>query len=120
VVVQFRGKKVILHCAGYTQAIKRDVFKELVSSNKRYRARNRNVPGIPTPNVDWEVRWEEPIPTPAPNEESFKPSYTGTLKGDDYPIEMDADGDPIMSACLRRTEEIELIPTLLADAEEAA
>ena len=34
---QFRGKKVILHGGGYTATIKRDAFKELVASNRRYR-----------------------------------------------------------------------------------
>jgi hypothetical protein len=29
----------------------------------------------------------------------------GALQGDDYPIEMDADGYPIMPACLRRSPE---------------
>ena len=41
VLVQFRGKKVILHCAGYTDTIKRDTFKQLVASNRRYRKRNQ-------------------------------------------------------------------------------
>ena len=44
VTVQFRTRKkkkveklVVLHCAGYTATIRREVFKELVASNKRYR-----------------------------------------------------------------------------------
>ena len=48
VTVQFRTRKkkkveklVVLHCAGYTATIKRDTFKELVASNKRYRKRNK-------------------------------------------------------------------------------
>ena len=40
VLVQFRGKKVILHGDGYTATIKRDVFKELVAINRRRRKRN--------------------------------------------------------------------------------
>jgi hypothetical protein len=38
VLCQFRGKKVMVHHAGYTQAIKRDLFKEFqqaVSSTER-------------------------------------------------------------------------------------
>ena len=34
---QFRGKKVVLHHAGYMQAIKREVFKALIAANRRYR-----------------------------------------------------------------------------------
>ena len=41
VLVQFRGKKVILHAGGYTATIRRDAFKALVASNKKYRKRNR-------------------------------------------------------------------------------
>ena len=49
VTVQFRNVKrkkkvekfVVLHCAGYTDTIKREVFKELVASNRRYRKRNQ-------------------------------------------------------------------------------
>jgi hypothetical protein len=37
VIVQFRGKKVTLHCAGCTQAIKRDVFHDVILVNQRYR-----------------------------------------------------------------------------------
>jgi hypothetical protein len=44
----------------------------------------------------------------------------GALQGDDYPIEMDGDGYPIMPACLRRTEETGLVPTIPSDVEEAA
>ena len=40
VLCQFRGKKVILHGGGYTATIKRDAFKELVASNRRYRKRD--------------------------------------------------------------------------------
>jgi hypothetical protein len=36
VLCQFRGKSVVLHHAGHTQAIKREVFKELIAANKRY------------------------------------------------------------------------------------
>ena len=32
----------------------------------------------------------------------------GALQGDDYPIEFDADGDPIMPACLDRKSKPEL------------
>ena len=35
VTCQFRGTKVVLHHAGYTATIKRDVFKELVAANRR-------------------------------------------------------------------------------------
>ena len=48
VTVQFRTRKkkkveklVVLHCAGYTATIRREVFKELVASNRRYRQRRR-------------------------------------------------------------------------------
>ena len=47
VTVQFRTRKkkveklVVLHCAGYTATIRREVFKELVASNKRYRKRSK-------------------------------------------------------------------------------
>ena len=49
VTVQFRNVKrkkkvekfVVLHCAGYTDTIRREAFKELVVSNKRYRRRNK-------------------------------------------------------------------------------
>jgi hypothetical protein len=48
VTVQFRTVKrnkrvervVVLHCAGHTDTIRRDVFKRLVASNRRYRKRN--------------------------------------------------------------------------------
>jgi hypothetical protein len=46
VLVQFRGKKVILHHASYTATIKRDAFKALVAASKRYRKRNRHVPTL--------------------------------------------------------------------------
>ena len=46
VLVQFRGKKVILHGGGYTATIKRNVFKELVASNKRHRKRNQAKPSL--------------------------------------------------------------------------
>ena len=46
VLVQLSGKKVILHGGGYTATIKRDVFKELVASNKRYRKRNQAKPSL--------------------------------------------------------------------------
>ena len=46
VLVQFRGKKVILHGGGYTATIKRNVFKELVASNRRYRKRNQAKPSL--------------------------------------------------------------------------
>ena len=49
VTVQFRTvkrkkkveKRVVLHCAGYTATIRREVFKELVASNKRCRKRDK-------------------------------------------------------------------------------
>ena len=49
VTVQFRTVKrkkkvekfVVLHCAGYTDTIRREAFKDLVASNKRYRRRNK-------------------------------------------------------------------------------
>ena len=49
VTVQFRTVKrkkkvekfVVLHCAGYTDTIRREAFKALVASNKRYRRRNK-------------------------------------------------------------------------------
>ena len=49
VTVQFRTVKrkkkvekfVVLHCAGYTDTIRREAFKELVASNKKYRKRGR-------------------------------------------------------------------------------
>ena len=41
VLVQFRGKKVILHGGGYTATMRRDAFKDLVASNRRYRRRNK-------------------------------------------------------------------------------
>ena len=52
VTVQFRTVKrkkkvekfVVLHCAGYTDTIRREAFKELVASNKRYRKRNHIKP----------------------------------------------------------------------------
>jgi len=44
VLCQFRGTRVVLHHAGYTATIKRDVFKELV---KLRRKRNRNVIQFP-------------------------------------------------------------------------
>ena len=52
VTVQFRNVKrkkkverfVVLHCAGYTDTIRREAFKELVASNKRYRKRNHIKP----------------------------------------------------------------------------
>ena len=48
VTVQFRTVKrkkkvekfVVLHGAGYTDTIKRDAFKALVATNRRYRRRN--------------------------------------------------------------------------------
>jgi hypothetical protein len=48
VTLQFRKAKrnkkverfVVLHCAGYTDTIRRETFKELVASNQRYRKRN--------------------------------------------------------------------------------
>jgi len=51
VTVQFRTVKrkkkveklVVLHCAGYTDTMKRDAFKTLVAANKRYRNRPRNL-----------------------------------------------------------------------------
>ena len=46
VLVQFRGKKVVLHGGGYTATIRRDTFKELVASNKRYRKRNQAKPSL--------------------------------------------------------------------------
>ncbi len=53
VTVQFRTRKkkkveklVVLHCAGYTAAIRREVFKELVASNKRHRKRNQAKPSL--------------------------------------------------------------------------
>jgi hypothetical protein len=39
-------KLVVLHCAGYTATIRRDTFKELVASNKRYRKRNQAKPSL--------------------------------------------------------------------------
>jgi hypothetical protein len=49
VTVQFRNVKrkkkvekfVVLHCAGYTDTIRREAFKEVVASNKKYRKRGR-------------------------------------------------------------------------------
>ena len=49
VTIQFRTVKrkkkvekfVVLHCAGYTDTIRREAFKELVASNRRYRKRNQ-------------------------------------------------------------------------------
>ena len=53
VTVQFRTckkkkveKLVVLHCAGYTAAIRREVFKELIASNRRYRKRNQAKPSL--------------------------------------------------------------------------
>ena len=48
VTVQFRRVKrrkkvervVVLHCAGYSDTIPREAFKDLVASNRRYRKRN--------------------------------------------------------------------------------
>lgn len=47
VLCQFRGKRVVLHHAGYTATIKREVFKDLVRANKRRRKRNRNIIEFP-------------------------------------------------------------------------
>jgi hypothetical protein len=48
VLCQLRGKRVVLHHAGYTATIKRDVFKELVRANKRRRKRNSSIIQFPS------------------------------------------------------------------------
>ena len=40
IIVQFRGKTVMLHHNGNTATIDQKHFKELVASNRRYRERN--------------------------------------------------------------------------------
>jgi hypothetical protein len=40
VLCQFRRKAVLLHHAGYRSRMKREAFRQLVASNKRWRKRN--------------------------------------------------------------------------------
>ena len=47
VLVQLRGQKVLLHGGGCTATMKRDAFKELIASNRRYRKRHQR----PTPKL---------------------------------------------------------------------
>jgi hypothetical protein len=109
VLCQFRGKRVLLYhwpvdgLWTYSASIRRDAFKELVASNKRYRKRNR----IETPAALLPATPAAPAPTTPQG--TYTPEFTEVLKGDDYPIEFDADGDPIMPACLRRKPELKLV-----------
>ena len=60
--------------------------------------------------------------TPYCDGSSYKPDFTETLEGDNYPIEMDETGFPIMPACLRRTS-LKLVvnnPPRITIKEEAA
>ena len=87
VLVQFRGKKVILHGDGYTATIRRDAFKELVSSNKRRRKRNQV-------KID-RLRADQPqaeCVSVGTCPEIITTNFTEVLKGDDITIGTYPDG----------------------------
>jgi hypothetical protein len=65
VLCQFRGKRVVLHDGAFTQAIKREVFKELVASNRRHRKRNAIPPARSKPTLTLAIDNPAPLPSSA-------------------------------------------------------